>query len=350
MAESNMAEAKLSIYVRAPMRVDFAGGPSDVPPFSTEEGGAAANAAIRLYACAKANKSLVSGYDITSHDLDCSVHLDNLSGDMNQGKMRLLKTILQHEKPSTGTRIHTWSQAPLGSGLGSSASMTVAALAALRLIQGKPASPKELAETSIHIEQELLSIHGGFQDQYAAALGGFQYIESNGALTESENLPVSDEFIRRLETHSVICYSGRSRVSGDVQLEIARNYRAGHKKTVDALRRLRDLAEEARDALMNSNLDHLGELLLEDWYCRHQLHPAIVSDECKRIMELALSLGITGGKILGAGGGGCMYFIGSFEAIGSLRTKLRKTGFDSLSFSFTRNGIGSWFDKGYVPR
>lgn len=332
---------KNKIVVRAPLRIDFSGGPTDVPPFCDQIGGAVTNAAINLYTFASASV-LPSGYEIFSDDYDLALHINNLEEILPDDDLRLITAILGSEHPSSGIKLHTRSQAPPGSGLGASASISVATITALRLIENKLLDRHNIAETAVHIERKILSILGGCQDQYIAALGGFQYIEISDSSVVTSRLDIKDDFVSKLESCSILCYTGRSHISGDIQNEIMRKFNSNDKQITKTLGSLRSLASTIKEYLLGSNIEGFGKSLLDDWYYRSELHPAAMIEECRNLMEIALSHGALGGKVLGAGGGGCMYFVADFDKVEIVKRKFEEAGVIILPFSFVDKGVHWW--------
>jgi D-glycero-alpha-D-manno-heptose-7-phosphate kinase len=330
-----------NLFVRAPLRIDFSGGPSDVPPFCDHVGGAVISAAINLYAFASIS-AIPSGYEIISDDYEQTAFMTSLEEIPPQESLKLVTEILKFEHPSNGIRLQTRSQAPPGSGLGASASISVATIAALRLLQDSYSTQVSIAETAIHIERNILSILGGCQDQYISALGGFQYIEVNNSRIATNRLDIKSSFISKLEASSILCYTGRSRVSGDIQLDIMKRFQSNDQKTINLLENLRDLAYIIKEYLLDSNIEGIGRSLLDDWHYRSELHPAVAIDECNNLMNIALSCGALGGKVLGAGGGGCMYFIADFYKIETIKRKFEEIGILVLPFSFVDHGLQWW--------
>ncbi|HEY9016128.1 MAG TPA: hypothetical protein VIM84_13830, partial [Gemmatimonadales bacterium] len=159
----------------APVRLDLAGGWTDVPPFSSREGGTVVTAAIRLFAQAEV-KLGGSGIRLVSEDLRDQLQVSDSSGLMRDGRLDLLKAGLRM-LPVGGCTLTTRSDAPPGSGLGSSGALDVALVAALSSARGEHRDPVDIAETACHLEAVEAGIPGGRQDQFASALGGFLRLE-----------------------------------------------------------------------------------------------------------------------------------------------------------------------------
>jgi D-glycero-alpha-D-manno-heptose-7-phosphate kinase len=191
-----------------------------------------------------------------------------------------------------------------GTGLGSSSTVTVGLLNALYAFQGLYKSPAQLAEEASRIEIETLGKPIGRQDQYAAAFGGFNFIEflPKGGGVRVAPIVCSHETLKIVQRSLLLFYTGRQRSADDV----LRGQRAAVEdgSAVAALTKMRDLAHELRDRLGAGDAGALGKALHENWQLKRRLTDGISDDEVDTWYEQALERGATGGKLLGAGGGG----------------------------------------------
>jgi D-glycero-alpha-D-manno-heptose-7-phosphate kinase len=283
------------IVARAPVRIDLAGGWTDVPYFADAEGGAVLNAAIDRH---------VTG-ELVSDD---------------------------------GMRVSYATSIPSGAGLGTSAAFNVVWLALVNAAMGRQLRREEIAEQAFAIES-LLGVLGGKQDQYAAVLGGIHLFRFTGAGSEAERLDLGPDAIAELRQRLVLCYSGEARLSGDIHEHVWSRYRAGDAQVTAALRRLTQIAFEMKDALVAGDLAALGDLLGENWSCQKQLHPSITNPSVDALFELATSSGAVSGKACGAGGGGCLLFFCPPQTTAALGAALSEAGAEVIDFAFDFEGL-----------
>jgi D-glycero-alpha-D-manno-heptose-7-phosphate kinase len=286
----------MKVTAQAPVRVDLAGGWTDVHYFADREGGAVLNVAITHY-----------------------VH-----GELARAG--------GHFQVSYHTDI------PPGAGLGASAALNVVWLALVNAALGHQPSREELAEQAYRLE-DLLGVTGGKQDQYAAALGGINLLHFQEGAVHVERLSLGDEIVRRLQERLVLAYSGESRLSGDIHERVWKGYLSGEKKVADALRRLRAIALEMREALASGDLGSFGALVGENWRCQKDLHPSITNEAVERLFRVAEEAGAISGKACGAGGGGCLLFWCEEGAASRVCEALGGAGAQIIDFALDEDGL-----------
>ncbi|HET8650439.1 MAG TPA: hypothetical protein VFL95_10375 [Gemmatimonadales bacterium] len=297
-----------SARARAPMRLDFAGGWTDVPPFSAREGGVVINAAIQLFAHAQVTLG-GSSIVLDSQDQDARAELPAVDRPSGDGRLKLLEAALRLCRPSGGCRLTTRSDAPPGSGLGSSGALDVALVAAFAHVMGKSPTPAAIAERGWRLESEEAGNPGGKQDQFAAALGGFHRFTFRDPNVDSERLSLDPEFVGALQTGMILCYTGTSRVSGATISRVIGGYERGDRAIIGALHGLKDTALAMDEALRNSDLAAVGRLLSANW-CHQQALDRVMSTPAMARLEAAMrAAGALGGKAAGSGAGGCMFFL-----------------------------------------
>ena len=344
-----------TVRARAPVRIDLAGGWTDVAQFAEPQPGAVVNAAISIYsyatisrqeeAVAAARRGLKDGGNLTiySADFDVFVQAKNIKKLEYDGQVDLVKAAVRRMGLPVGFDIITRSNAPAGCGLGTSATMGVALLAALAEISKKKMLPYEVAELASDIEKSDLGIRGGKQDHYASALGGFNFMEFFGERVRFASLPVPADAQLELQKNLVLCYTGKSRLSGDIHAHVAAAYESGEAATCGAIERLKEIACSVKEALMHGQLDRFAELLSENWENQKRLHPSVTNDQIEKLFETARGAGAIGGKACGAGGGGCLLFYATPDREHVLRGALEKAGVQVIDFEFTNRGIETWW-------
>ncbi|MDH5284776.1 MAG: hypothetical protein OEW80_12925, partial [Gemmatimonadota bacterium] len=266
-----------SIRASAPLRLDFAGGWTDVPPFSTEEGGVVVNAAIspRMHV-----EFLPGGRDIliAAGDLGLEHRVTSAAALAPEGPLALHQAALRMLPPPPGT-LRTRGEAPPGSGLGSSGALDVALVAALARVRGEAMSPIECADLGWRLEVIEAGHPGGRQDQYAAALGGFLHLRFSEGPVQVERLELDPAFTADLARRLVVCYTGRSRVSGETITRVMGRFARRAPAVVAALAELRQVATEMADALRQSSLEQVAALLRRNWACQQRLDPGMRTAE-----------------------------------------------------------------------
>ena len=209
----------------------------------------------------------------------------------------------------------------------------------------RPMLPYEIAEAASFIERYELGIRGGKQDQYASAIGGFNFMEFRGEEVQTSPLKLREEVLLELEKNLVLCYTGKSRLSGDIHGKVTEAYRRGERGTVEAIERLKGIAEEMKAALLRGDLQGFAELLDENWRCQKRLHPSVTNEQIEELFEIAYRNGALGGKAGGAGGGGCVIFYCEAEREHGVRRKLEEAGANILHFNFDFSGLSTWRSK-----
>ena len=331
------------IRSRAPLRISFAGGGTDIEPFLSDYGGIVLSATINRYSYA----SLVPRNDseINLQSLDYGIisrflSTQNLELD---GELDLVKAVIKKiYGGNQGLSLYTQSEAPPGSGLGSSSTMIVTLLGLFRHWLNLPLNRYDLAAMAYEIERLDLGIKGGKQDQYAAAFGGFNLIEFLHGETLVEPLRIPVEVLNELHYGMILCYTKKTRLSGRIIETQIDNYLHQQEKTVQTLQTMKDLALSMKKALLKGRCSEFGDLLHEVWVNKRQLAKGISNEEIDELYHLARSRGALGGKILGAGGGGHLLIYCPFQRKQQITEALLDAGTELVPFSFEQKGLTTW--------
>jgi D-glycero-alpha-D-manno-heptose-7-phosphate kinase len=291
----------------APVRLDLAGGWTDVPPFSEREGGVVVTAAVRLFARAEVRLG-GRGFRLVSEDLHDQLEVSDSAGLVRDGRLDLLKAGLRM-LPVGACTLTTRSEAPPGSGLGSSGALDVALVAALSAARGESPDPVAIAETACHLEAVEAGIAGGRQDQFAAAHGGFLRLDFRDPDAEVQRLKLDPAFAADLARRMLLCYTSASHFSGTTIARVMHAYDQGDRNVVAALHGLRNVAESMVSALVAADFAAVGRLLSENWTHQQALDPKMRTEEMARLERALLVAGALGGKAAGSGAGGCMFFL-----------------------------------------
>lgn len=358
------------IRSRAPVRIDFAGGWTDVPLFAQDKPGAVVNAAINIYTYVTVKKLPDKRIETNSYGYkhfetveDTSIKIYSADFDIYQeaadikeleynGNIDLAKAAIRKTNGfakqngakhiNGGLEVITRSNAPAGSGLGSSAAMGVALTGTLSQFNGATFLPYEFAEMASSIERHELSILGGKQDQYASAMGGINFMEFFGEEVKCSKLQIPQEVLYELEKNLVLCYTGKSRLSSDIHQKVTNAYLNEERETVDAMDNLRQIAHEMKASLLKGNLTTFGKLLNENWENQKRLHPSITNPQIDALFEISYKNGALGGKACGAGGGGCLLFYCESDKEHTVRKKLEEAEIKIIDFNFDFTGLQIW--------
>jgi len=327
-------------HATAPVRLDFAGGWTDVPPFSTREGGIVVNAAIAL----TARVALTLGgprIRLVSEDLGQELECADSGGLVLDGRLDLLKAGLRMLPVQGACTLTTRCDAPPGSGLGSSGAMDVALVAALSLARAERVSGREIAEQAWYLETVEAKIPGGKQDQFAAALGGFQRLTFRDPDVGIEPMTLDPAFAAALQGRTVLCYTGRSRVSGATIARVMAAYERGDPGVTGALRALKDVASAMAEALRAGDVTRVAALLSENWQHQQRLDPEMCTPEMARLESAMRAAGALGGKAAGAGAGGSMFFV-TGDAPAAAISAARAAGATVLPVQWALEGVRAW--------
>ncbi len=327
----------MSYHASAPVRLDFAGGWTDVAPFAAIERGVVVNAAIELRAHAEVEPG-GSGFLLQADDLGrrSEVHAGNWTEEQT-ADFALQKAALQRSGIPAAV-LRTRSDVPLGSGLGSSGALGVALVAVLDAATGVRRNPADLAESAFQLEAVDAALPGGKQDQYAAALGGFHRLGFHAGRVEVRPLSLGAAITTALEERIIVCYTGTSRVSSKTIARVMRAYEANNAPVVAALRGMVEIAERMVDALRAGDFAAVGHLLTRNWSCQQQLDPGMCTPEMARLESAMRDAGALGGKAAGAGAGGSMFFLAA-GAPATLTRAAEATGARVLSFRWAAEGV-----------
>jgi D-glycero-alpha-D-manno-heptose-7-phosphate kinase len=330
------------LRARAPLRVSFCGGGTDVSPYPEEHGGMVLSATINQYAYASLRPRRDTRVTLASLDYDVVARYDHPRQMRSDGSLDLIKAVVKTFKPRRGADLWVHSDAPPGSGLGSSSTLVVALIGAMTEWQRRPLSGYEIAELAYRIERVDMGLAGGRQDQYAAAFGGFNFIEFHADATVVNPLRIRRDVLHELEYRLLLCYMGQTRQSASIIDRQTASYRRGERDVVRALDRLKQETLEMKKALLLGQVDAFGELLHQAWENKKKLDHGISTPHVDRLYQLARREGAIGGKMPGAGGGGYFLLLTRFDRKHRVAAVLEKHGGQVVPFQFERQGLMTW--------
>ncbi|MFX1258695.1 MAG: GHMP kinase [Promethearchaeota archaeon] len=331
------------IRSKAPFRVSFGGGGTDMAPYCTEYGGCVINTTIdrHVYVSLKprADKK-IRVYSINKN----KEKIFDLGNKNYEDKFELFKGIVNVLGIKDGFDITTYSELPAGSGMGGSSSLSVALIGAFNIFYNLGLSKHDIALKAYYIERIELQQKGGYQDQFAAAYGGFNFIEFTDVVKVTP-IQASEMMINELQFSLILCYVGGSHFSSDIQNEVLKRYEIEKKSYMEAMQDLKDVAHSMRTIIESndiSKLNEFGELIHKGWLAKKSLSSKISNRNIENFYLTSRKLGILGGKLLGAGGGGHLLFFSEPSKKYMVIKELEKIGGRIINFHFNPKGLEVW--------
>jgi D-glycero-alpha-D-manno-heptose-7-phosphate kinase len=320
--------ARQRIRARAPLRISFAGGGTDVPPFPAEEGGCVLSATIDRFAYASLNPRDDRLVTIESVDFKTSAEISLDEEILRDGHLDLIKAAVKRfgRENTSGYDLVLRSNAPPGSGLGASSTMMVTLTGLLARHYGIELKDYDTADLAHEIERADLDIAGGMQDHYAAAFGGFNFIEFTDRVIVNP-LRVRDEISHELELSLLLCFTGITRDSAWVIEDQTHRAVSRSTDTIEGLRAQKELAVAMKESLLTGALHEFGILLGEAWIQKKRMSPLITNPRI---------------EITGAGGGGYILLFCDFEKKHRVIEALELAGAPITEFTFSNKGIMTW--------
>lgn len=315
------------IITRTPFRVSFAGGGSDIASFYEKHGGCVLSTAINKYMYISVHPSFDHKETVLKYSKRETVM------DIKDIEHNYFRQVLSNLEVS-GVELVSTADVPAGTGLGSSSSFTVGLLHALYCYKGKYVSKERLATEASEVEIEQLGNPIGKQDQYAAAYGGLNFIQfqKDGSVFVDPVIMNHDAF-QMLESNLMMFYTGQLHSASAILKEQKQNITAGEKEANQI--KICKLACHLREELQKNNIDAMGEILHQNWLLKKTLANGISNPAIDEAYEKALAAGATGGKLLGAGGGGFLLFYVPQDKHSTVKNAI---GLPQLPMSFDRQG------------
>lgn len=334
---------------RAPLRLGLAGGGTDVSPYSDVHGGCVLNATIDLYA-----QAIIEPRDdgqvcfrATDRQEEILLSAETTMPDadplrLHRGIHRRMVQQFNDGRPLSCT-LTTFADAPAGSGLGTSSTMVVAIIQAYAEWLNLGLGEYELARLAFEIEREDLKMSGGKQDQYAAAFGGFNFIEfgSEGRVLVNP-LRIKEWVVNELEASTVLYYTGQSRESAAIIQKQIDNTQRADVRSIEAMHALKHDAVSMKEAILRGDLSGYANILGRSWVAKKQMAQGISNAMIDGVYDAAMGAGALSGKISGAGGGGFMMFFVPPGRRMQLIQRLTQFEGQVMNFHFTPVGAQSW--------
>ncbi|MCB9018190.1 MAG: dehydrogenase [Prevotellaceae bacterium] len=337
------------IRSKAPLRLGLAGGGSDVSPYSDIYGGLILNATINMYAYCTIEETDNSQIEICATDLGQEISYPTAKDLPINGTLDLHKGVYNRIMKDFGFqdplsfRITTYSDAPAGSGLGSSSTMVVCILKAFVEWLNLPMGDYEIARLAYEIERIDLGLSGGKQDQYAAAFGGFNFME----FLKDDHVIVNPLRIKRwiideLESSMVLYYTGASRSSAKIIDEQKKNTTNNNEAAIQAMHKIKQSAIDTKTALLKGDIKSFASILGEAWENKKKMANSISNGMIQEAFDIATKAGAIAGKVSGAGGGGFIMFVVEPTKKRIVENALRTLGGAVMGFQFSEGGTHGW--------
>ncbi len=319
------------IITRSPLRITLGGGGTDLPSYYLQHEGFLIAAAIDRYIYITIHQTFIDELIVKYSKLEKVMTLDELEHPIVREALKLVG------QSPTGLEITSMADIPAGTGLGSSGSFTTALLKALHALKRNLIHPRELAEQACHIEIDLLKEPIGKQDQYIAAFGGVTCFNfrKDGSV-DATPLKIDEETKHNLEDSLVMFFTGYSRKAGSILKEQDDKTKKADSDMVQNLHFVKDLGLRSWDALESGHLDGFGKLMDEHWQHKKRRSGGMSNPKIDEWYELAMKSGATGGKLIGAGGGGFLLFHAKDKT--KLRHAMIGAGMREVRFRFDYEG------------
>lgn len=336
------------IRSKAPLRLGLAGGGTDVSPYSDLYGGLVLNATINLYAHCTIEETDDGQITVNSFDTGCFKSCKSSPQLEINNEAPLIKGIYNRvvrdfQLPPLSFKITTYNDAPAGSGLGTSSTMVVCILKAFIEWKNLPLGDYELAKLAYEIERKDLKLSGGKQDQYAAAFGGFNYME----FLQNDMVIVNPLKIKRwitdeLEASMLLYFTGRSRFSAAIINEQQKNTQDNNTEAIQAMHLIKQSAIDTKLALLKGDIDAFAEILREAWNNKKKMASHINNPVIQHAMDVAMKAGAKAGKVSGAGGGGFIMFVVEPTRKKMVEEALKQSEGFVMPFNFSDGGAHGW--------
>lgn len=332
---------------KAPLRVSFSGGGSDVSPYCDEYGGCVLSTTIAMYiygALEVRNDNEVHIFSLEYNELVTY----ELGSEIAEGdKLSFLRAVIKRLAPPRGINLYLHSDAPPGTGLGSSGAISALIVGLINRAFNLALTRYDMAQLAYTVEHDDLGRAVGRQDHYAAVFGGMNFIEFNidgGGPAQTTVVPLRVEpwILEELGYHLQMFYTRKQRNSADIVATQVEFYKAKRTDTLEALAEMKDLTREMKRCLLKGQMRRFGELLHACWDNKKKMNPGTANPYLDELYTAARNAGAIGGKILGAGGGGFFLFYTPFMKKGKVTEALVALGAQPVPVILDHAGMQVW--------
>lgn len=330
------------LIARAPVRISFGGGGTDLAAYYSRYGGMVVSASINKYIYGIVTKNFDTTFQVISADYRTSVlNLPTGAGAAppgDVGEMRLAQAVYEHFGLRLPINVFIASEVPPGTGLGSSGATAAMLCTVFSALTNEGMNKQEIAEAAYQIEIERLNAPVGKQDQYAAAFGGLNCFEFGPDGVTVSPLQMSGTTVRKLERRLMLFYTGATRQARTILQEQRDNSERSGGRTVESLHKIKELGWQIKAALEQCRLDDFGQMLDESWQHKKALASGVTNEFIDTAYAAARAQGAMGGKITGAGGGGFLMLYCHEEHQDDVRAALGDLGLKQVRCAFEFEG------------
>ncbi len=336
------------IRARAPLRLGFGGGGSDLSPYCDQYGGYVLNSTINLFVYAVLETHEYGPVRFVAADRQECVEVDPDSEIPLEGPLTLHRAVYRRiMRDFNGSRaipltLTTYSDVAAGSGLGSSSTLVVAMVEAFKELLTLPLGEYDVAQLAYKIERLDAGMVGGRQDQYAATFGGFNFMEFNGDERIIVNpLRINRNTVHELEASLVVSNTGMPRDSDAIIRAQSSNVKDGG-RSLEATHKLKQEALDMKEALLKGNIRRFAEVLEQGWLSKKRTASGVTNERLDCIYQAAIEGGAYSGKVSGAGGGGFMMFLVDPLRRPDVFRALRCQKVEPMTVQFVDQGAIAW--------
>jgi len=327
------------LIARAPVRISFAGGGTDLPAYYERYGGFVVSTTIDKFVYVHVSPNGAGTVQITSADYHTFYRHDSWPRLEWVGDLALPRAVLHEFEVERGVSVFLASEVPPGTGLGSSSAIAVALVQAIAAYLGRPLTRREVAEMACHVELAKLRAPIGKQDQFASAFGGLNAITFTRDAVTVEPIHVPPGTLDQLERRLLLLFTGTARDSATILREQRAASAQSQAQTIEALDRIKGYALACRKCLEAGDLDGVGALLDEGWRQKRRLAAGITNPRIDELYDVAIANGALGGKITGAGGGGFMLLYCHEAHQEAVTDALASRGLRRMDFCLDAEGV-----------
>jgi D-glycero-alpha-D-manno-heptose-7-phosphate kinase len=335
----------VEVRARAPLRVSYAGGGTDVPPYPAQMGGVVLSCTIKSYAYCSITPRDDGKISIAQENQGLKVTYDHLNELQRGGEIEFVKAVASRFAQESGFDATLRYDELPGTGLGSSSALCVSLVGAFREWKGNSMTDYDIADMAYQIERKDVGIPGGMQDQYASTFGGFNLIEFKREATIVNPLRISRDILHEMEYNSLLCFTGSTRRSGGILKRQIESYENKNPHVLDALEQMKTLTFEMKDQLLVGNLAEFAKLLNSEWELKKKLDQGISTDAANKLLSAAREAGALGGKLLGAGGGGFLLLYCEPGLQVRVQNALEALGGKTFPIRFDKDGLQTWRNR-----
>lgn len=318
------------IVTRSPLRISLGGGGTDLKSYYRRFGGYLIAAAINKYVYINIARTFNKKYILKYSKLEEAVNLNNI-------KHPIFRETLKYFKIKTPLNISSHADIPAGTGLGSSGSFTVALIKALSCLNSMKLNKREIAELACKIEIDILKEPIGKQDQYATTFAGInEYTFEKNGFVKVKKIKLSQKVLKKLNNNFAMYFTGYSRKSHKILNKQNIETKLKNKEILNNLHHVKELAKNFKRCLLTNNIDQYGLLMKDHWNLKKKRSVYMSNKKINYLYDYAIDSGAIGGKLIGAGGGGFLFFYTKDRAFLDKQMKLK--GLERTKFDFEYDG------------